>query len=818
MFTLLAIIVGSAGLSAVLILNNAAQAEYQSMGSNSLGLPNSISALISATNTNESPLSASDYSALRQKGFTNIVAFSQFITQLADGTPVTIVGADAPALALFADSKSDPLGLTESLLLSPSLYTLFKADALSAEAIESRLLQTKLPVFEAPTQPPNGEHLIVIDLYYFAAFVQGLSLEVNPVLPLEIAVIEGNKALEALLRQALPTHLQLKSLNQPIDPASITQSLHLNLLAMSIVMFAVCFFVVINALNLLLLGRAQLFKTLRQLGISRHSLVLAQIFELAIYAVFGACIGVFLGHYVAVMLAPTLALTLAGLFNVNLGFMQLDSTHLTVPMILLCFIAMLFAAILPYKRLNQTLSQKTFSAPLPSDKRGKVFWLFMAALLTTFVSGLWTPDVTSGIDAKTLLAHSLTATFVTIGCLISAGIVGLFFIYPIIIRSMTHIAERGNPLWHWSFSHSLIVADKTKLASAAFMIALVTHIGMNLMVDSFRESTSAWLEQRLTADYYAYADSTDISASKSLLENQGLRHYARNQIDSQATLIDNENARPQSVRIYSYPHDTEYQQALLVDTISPNAWQAFQDQNGIFINQQFAIRHSVQLNDSLQIDINGSNKTMTVKAIYMDYGNPYLQVLVAPEVFKPAANTRVLAIHLDGQLGYNKESLISLLPTTANLYSREELLSASMQAFDKTFLITDALNLVTLLVAVFSLTTSIILLEQKNRYVSALIRSFGVSKRRFTLALFSQYALLCLIAAFWAIPFGIAFAWLLVARLNVFAFQWQFPLSIAPLSILGTVCLSLVFVLALAAIPIVKRHKFSISEQLTCKE
>jgi putative ABC transport system permease protein len=816
MFALLAIIVGSGGLSAVLILNNAAQNEYRAMGDNSLGLPANLSAMISAVDGDEQALTQSDYSRLRQLGFTHAIAYAKTAISLLDGTLVNIVGIDAPALALFADTNGDPLALTENLLLSPDLYAQVEHSAQLSELFYSDLTLPELPILESPTRPPDGEHLIVMDLYYLAGFMQSALVNDESTFSLQIAVMPNNDTEMALLREALPSHLRINTVNQAIDPAAITQSLHLNLLAMSVVMFAVCFFVVVNALNLLLLGRLALFKTLRQLGISRWQLIIAQVSELAVYAVIGACVGVFAGHYLAVLLAPTLALTLAGLFDVNLGFAQLDSVHLALPMMLLCLVAMLLAALLPYQQLNTELSQKRSLAPISANKRYKPIWLFLASILITSGSAVWLPDSQSMLGTAEMLDGALTATFITIGCLIMTGVIGLFLIYPVIIISMTNIAERYSPLWHWSFAHSLIVANKTKLASAAFMIALVTHIGMTLMVDSFRGSTQAWLEQRLVADYYTYADSMAIKAAQARLEERGIRHFARYQIETQVRLANTAQADPQTLTVYSYPHQNDYKKVLLVDAISQDAWQAYKSHTGIFINQQFAIRNDLDLDDRLVIQINGISQTMAVKAIYMDYGNPYPQALIAPEIFAPTANTQVMAIHTGNQDMLT--SLASILPTTANLYSRDQILSVSMQAFDKTFLITDALNIVTLLVAVFSLTTSIVLLEQKNRYVSALLRSFGVSKLDFTLALFSQYGLLCLIAALWAIPFGIGFAWLLVTRLNVFAFQWQFPLTVDMFAIINAVGISLVFVLALAAIPIFKRQQFAISEQLTCTE
>ena len=800
LFTLIAIIVGSAGLSAVLVLNNAAQSEYQSLANNAIGLPYDIAAIISAQQPTKNPVTKDIYSQLRNAGVSSAIAFSQIDVQLDNSqTKVTLIGVDAPALAIFANQLGDPLGLVESMLVTSQLHAQIKENGLAPLSMAFGIELPQLPIAESSIKPAEGGEAIILDLYYFTQILSVAKADAKLPYELKIAILGPNAPIEQV-NLLLPEHFEIKTLFKPIDPASVTQSLHLNLIAMSIVMFIVCFFIVVNALNLLILGRTRTFKTLRQLGVERRKLILAQSFELVLYAIVGGLVGVFAGHFLAVALAPALALTLAGLYNINIGFMHLNTPHLALPIVAVCIVSMLLAASLPYRQLNRSLSRQKFESDLDSNS-SRASIVFVCILLVSISVSVW----------LWFSGNTLPGAFFMLGCVVISGIAGLFWLYPCVIRKVVAIAESWHPVWHWSFAHSLIVANKTKLASAAFMIALVTHIGMNLMVGSFRDATNTWLEQRLVGNFYVYGDSESIQTVRKTLQDNNIRAFARYQIDTQFSIDDKTPNLP--IRVYSYPFDQNYQKAMLTETISDNAWQSFEAQQGVFINQQFALRHNVMLNDAITMNIDGTPNKMFVKAIYMDYGNPFVQALVSPAMLKATGSTRVMSVHTE-----DRANTEALLANNLTLYSRDDILKVSMQAFDRTFLITDALNIVTLLVAVFSLTTSIILLEQKSRYVNALMRSFGVSRRRFTAALFSQYGLLCLITAIWAIPFGIAFAWLLVTQVNVFAFQWQFPFIVQTGPILMAIFISLALVLSLAAIPIVKRKAFSISGQLTCKD
>jgi putative ABC transport system permease protein len=134
--------------------------------------------------------------------------------------------------------------------------------------------------------------------------------------------------------------------------------------------------------------------------------------------------------------------------------------------------------------------------------------------------------------------------------------------------------------------------------------------------------------------------------------------------------------------------------------------------------------------------------------------------------------------------------------------------------FDRTFLITDSLNLVTLLVAALSLACTIVILMQQSRPQTMLLRTLGISAWQGRGMLLLQYMFLCLVALIAATPFGILLSYVLIEQINYHAFNWSYPLIVDWTNILELYLLSLLIVLTTISLPIIYSTKQSIAEEL----
>ncbi|GMM71835.1 hypothetical protein MTsDn5_17870 [Alteromonas gracilis] len=138
------------------------------------------------------------------------------------------------------------------------------------------------------------------------------------------------------------------------------------------------------------------------------------------------------------------------------------------------------------------------------------------------------------------------------------------------------------------------------------------------------------------------------------------------------------------------------------------------------------------------------------------------------------------------------------------LYAKQNLLDISMQTFDRTFVLTDGLNITTLLVAGIAFAVSLTVLTLGSAAQLSVLRALGVSQIKVKFALFMQYILLCFVSALLAVPFGIYLAYVFINLVNRYAFNWTYPLAINAQVIVSSVGLSLLIVSLVLLLPLGK--------------
>jgi putative ABC transport system permease protein len=139
-----------------------------------------------------------------------------------------------------------------------------------------------------------------------------------------------------------------------------------------------------------------------------------------------------------------------------------------------------------------------------------------------------------------------------------------------------------------------------------------------------------------------------------------------------------------------------------------------------------------------------------------------------------------------------------------------------MQTFERTFVITDGLNIVTLLVAALSLATSVLMIDMDNRPQRALLSSMGVGNYQITGLSLIQYTLLSLLAFLVALPFGIGLTWLLINLINVQAFSWSYPILITPSKLLSAGVMSVMLIVIVVALPLYRLSRRKLVEDIKC--
>ncbi len=651
---------------------------------------------------------------------------------------------------------------------------------------------------------------------------------------LSLQTLSQNEKLD--IQQRLSQTVEFEDVSTQQDTGSLPDSFKLNLWAMGALMAVVALFIVLNALNLMYRTRLPNIIRLRQLGISSRHLTTALLAELLLYCVLSVPVGCAAGFYAASMLSPIISGTFSSLFDAVFITPDVNLISTLALSVIVTFLSLGIFALIPAKQLSTALSTRTVKAAQPMRKRSVLAWT---------IAGIALLAITQALISSTL--HALL--FVALLLLVSCSLVIVWL--PILANGVMKVTPPSKPVLHFIVASTAQLSSRTRLAVCAFFIALTANIGMNVMTDSFRAATESWLTQRLYAPAYLYTDKAlselvipEGVASTPLLRLQGKLVAQSNANPSGSASNNNsssgndfsnigsKSADATTISISSYPTHDNGRNALVVDSSVPNAWTKFESGEGIYINQQLAFSHDVSLGDTLfleeikavNIDENSNqinnrffNKppSFTVLGIYPDYGNMKAQLLLPLSNFNKdtigdAAFSGVLAISY-GQSTFQAgtpetpqtfEQKETTLATQGNLYSREELLTLSMDTFDRTFVLTDGLNITTLLVAGIAFAVSLSILSLSNASSLTVLRALGVSKTAVKLSLLGQYIFLCLLTALLAVPFGVYLAYVFIFKVNRLAFNWVYPLAIDVGLIISSVTVSLAIICLVIALPL----------------
>ena len=100
-------------------------------------------------------------------------------------------------------------------------------------------------------------------------------------------------------------------------------------------------------------------------------------------------------------------------------------------------------------------------------------------------------------------------------------LLGAALLLPLVLRGLLAVLAALIPSRHpraaWLVADSRWLLGPASLALMAMTLALVANNGLNTMIDSFRQATDTWLQQRLAAQLYVNAR-TDAGALQEWLE------------------------------------------------------------------------------------------------------------------------------------------------------------------------------------------------------------------------------------------------------------------------------------------------------------
>lgn len=592
----------------------------------------------------------------------------------------------------------------------------------------------------------------------------------------------GQLSYIAFFAESLPSSVEL-SLEQQArvianqsgeDLEALTDSFHLNLTAMSLLAFLVGLFIAYNGVRYSLLKRDRLLMQLQHVGVRKKALFFALIVELVLLVSLGSIMGFVLGLQLSYWLHPLVAVTLEQLYSATLlpGDWKvswlLQATGLSL-------VSALLACSAQFVQMVNTPLSRSVGYYQMRDSRLQFARLFRIGLVVVGVA----------IVGIAISSH-YRFTLLNIGLLV----VGVPMLLPTILHALIGqlIKRDVSGLKGYAIAEAKELIAPLSLAMMAMLLAVSSNIAINTLVGSFESTLRGWLDGRLHADLYVSpSQDQSLSVLTYLQQNEQVNSvYQQTYLSGsyQGLLVNIATKDEQTLRQTSL-----FKQAL------PNVWQGFFKGQSVLISEPMAIKLDKQIGETIKVPFL-DNRSLRIGGVFYDYGNPKGEIIISPWLWNELGFTQTpssYGVSIDGDLeAFSQQLRDDLLLSEGQLIDQQRLKQLAIAIFSQTFAITQALNVLTLLVAAIGLFTACYLISQAREAAVAKLFSLGVRRGAMRTMLMSQMMLLVGLTCVVAMPVGYVLGRLLTENITLQAFGWTLFFEWDWLKVLLTVSITLV--------------------------
>ncbi|MCC2677329.1 MAG: putative type transport system, involved in lipoprotein release, permease component with [Ramlibacter sp.] len=425
------------------------------------------------------------------------------------GIDALVAGAIAPTLVPSVTEAGERLAILApaTVFLNPAAQAVLPRDRLRLQA-GMQLREVRV----AGTSNAGGGPLLVMDI----AAAQDLFARAGQLTRIDVKLKPGVAHADWMRRAALPADVQAA---EPDDAgqrvSQLSRAYRVNLTVLALVALFTGAFLVFSVLALSVARRAQQFALLGVLGLTARQRLRLVLAESAVLGVIGSALGIALGTALAAAAMSLLGGDLGGGYFPGVQPRLQWSGAAAVGYGLLGVVAAMAGGWLPANsaaRLPLAQTLKGLGTALPRGRRHALGW---AALLMAGVLALLPP-----------IAGIPLAAYVSVGLLLVGGISVLpGAVGALYDRIAPLVAHRLLPLL--AVERARRVRESAAVAVSGVVAALSLAVALTVMVASFRQSVSDWLDILLPADLYLRTSVSTGAADTAFLTPQLVQSVAQ---------------------------------------------------------------------------------------------------------------------------------------------------------------------------------------------------------------------------------------------------------------------------------------------------
>ena len=626
------------------------------------------------------------------------------------------------------------------------------------------------------------------------------------------------------LQARLPPDLKLESFaNQQAVFGQMTGAFSTNLLAMSLLAILVGAFLVYNTMTFSVLQRRQSFAIARMLGVTAGQLFRNLFIEACILGLIGSALGVLLGVFLGQGLLVLVTQTISDLYVTVSPSDLLITPAIAAKAVGITLAAVLLATLAPaleaarvapvqvQRRSSLEQSNQTWSAKLALV--GLV--LILSSALLTSSSG---KQLVLGFTGLFLL------------------ILGYSLLLPWVLRKLLKLLQsfsvkfaRAQLLVSMALRSLEASLSRTSLAIIALTVAVSATIGVSMMIGSFRSSVADWLQMTLPSDLYISA----LSEGGSRVEGS-LQPIWLERVQALPELASFNTGLSTRLTVEGMPLPTLVLQPgahsqggfEFLQNIPPNAWQHFEQGEGVLVSEPFAYHYNRAAGASLELATETAGLVnLPILGVFRDYSATQGMLVLSRKLYERYwAERSISSIGLTLKQGTNPDLVKEKLKVWAHdlqpanqalvIRSNTEIRANSLQVFDRTFAITQVLRVLVLIVAFVGVFSALMALFLEKGREFAILRSTGFTPKQVQVLVLSQAALLGLLAGILALPLGWLMSVVLIDIINQRSFGWTMHTYFFASIPLQAILLAVIAALLASLYPVRRIGQLSIREGL----
>ena len=581
------------------------------------------------------------------------------------------------------------------------------------------------------------------------------------------------------IENILPIDVRLEHESEKIGSMrEMVSAFQLNLTALSLLALVVGMFLIYNTVTFSVVQRRPTIATLRAIGTTRNEIFIMILVEAIILGGLGTASGVGLGILLGQGTVEMMSRTINDIFFVtNVRTVEITWYVLTKSS-LIGLLASLFAALIPsYEATHVSPASALQRSHIEEKTRMAITWVSIIGTLILVLGGIlmipnWNLTITFSGVFMVLVGFSLLTPLTTL----------------IIMRLAQQMLKRGFGLiGNMAIRDITRSLSRTSVAITSLMVAVSVIIGVGVMTSSFRLTVTKWLEDLLQADVFIstprVANSMTslidpkligqvqkVSGIKKILTTRGVTVNADNIGIVQLLAVSADVAG----------NKRKYKSALG----NVNETWGMVESGGIVINEPLSVRFDIKVGDQIRLFTDRGRHSFEIVAVAYDFDvRPSVTMFDDTyRLFWDDRNISSIALIIDPKIKIN-EIINQLRRQLAGheqviIQSNRTLRQNAMLVFDRTFTLTIALQVLSMIVAFIGILSTLMSLQLERRKEIGLLRALGVTGQQLWKLILLETGLMGASAGLIAIPVGSVLAVILIYVINLRSFGWTLQMHL----------------------------------------